>query len=136
VQATVYYGSYHSVDSSEAAFKIAGSRAFQSAFQNARPALLEPIVRIEVTIPEQFVGDVTANLSGHRGRIQGMDQTGRMQTLMAEIPMAEVRGYSAELQSMTGGEGTFTMEFSHYEPVPAHLQEQVVARAQAEKQGK
>ena len=134
LKAAVYYGSYHTVDSSEAAFKIASSRAFQAAFEQARPVLLEPIVKIEVTIPERFVGDVTGNLSGHRGRILGIGQVGRMQVLSAEIPMAEVRTYSAELQSMTGGEGTFTMEFSHYEVVPPHIQTQIVAQRKAEKE--
>ena len=128
----VYYGSYHDVDSSEAAFKIAGSRAFRNAFEEARPTLLEPIVEMEVTVPSEYVGDVTANLSGHRGQIQGMDQVGRMQTLTALIPQAEIRRYAAELQSMTGGEGTFTMEFSHYEPVPSHLQQQIIQESRSE----
>ena len=134
LKVAVYYGSYHTVDSSEAAFKIASSRAFQGAFGQARPVLLEPIVKLEVTIPERFVGDVTGNLSGHRGRILGITQAGRMQALTAEIPLAEVRGYSAELQSMTGGEGTFTMESSHYEVVPSHIQVQIIAQHKAEKE--
>jgi elongation factor G len=128
VKAAVYYGSYHTVDSSEAAFKIAASKAFQIAFEACKPTLLEPIARIEVTIPPQFVGDITGNLTAHRGRIVGMDQIGTMQILKAEIPMAEIRGYSAELQSMTGGEGTFTVELAGYEPVPAYLQEQIIAQ--------
>ncbi|MFW6457432.1 MAG: elongation factor G, partial [Planctomycetota bacterium] len=128
----VYYGSYHDVDSSEAAFKIAGSRAFRQAFEKAHPTLLEPIVKMEVTVPSEYVGDVTANLSGHRGQIQGMDQAGQMQTLTAFIPQAEIRRYAAELQSMTGGEGTFTMDFSHYDPVPGHLQEQIIEQRQNE----
>jgi len=134
VKAAVYFGSYHSVDSSEAAFKIAGSRAFQEAFVQCGPVLLEPIAKIEVTIPPQHVGDVTGNLTGHRGRILGMDQVARMQILIAEIPMAEIRRYSTELQSMTGGEGTFTMEFSHYEAVPPHVQEQIIAQRKARKE--
>jgi elongation factor G len=134
VMVTVYYGSYHDVDSSEAAFKIAGSRAFRNAFDQARPTLLEPIVDMEVTIPSEYVGDVTANLSGHRGQIQGMDQVGQMQVLEALIPQAEVRRYAAELQSMTGGEGTFTMEFSHYEPVPSHLQQQIIERRRSQEE--
>jgi elongation factor G len=125
---TVYYGSYHDVDSSEEAFKIAGSRAFRDAFEKCKPTLLEPIVKIDVTVPSEYVGDVTANLSGHRGRILGMDQQGQMQTLSAQIPQAEIRTYSAELQSMTGGEGTFTLEFSHYEKVPPQVQQQIIAR--------
>ena len=133
LKAVAYDGSYHSVDSSEAAFKIASSRAFQAAFEQCAPVLLEPIAKIDVTIHPEHVGDVTGNLTGHRGRILGMDQVGRMQVLTAEIPMAEVRRYSTELQSMTGGEGTFTLEFSHYEMVPAHVQEQIVAQRKAQK---
>jgi elongation factor G len=128
VRAAVHDGSYHSVDSSEAAFKIAGGRAFQDAVAQAKPVLLEPIAKIEVTIPAQFMGDVTGNLSGHRGRILGMGQAGRMQVISAEIPMAEVTRYSTELKSMTGGEGSFTLEFSRYEVVPPYLQEDIIAR--------
>lgn len=127
VKATVYYGSFHAVDSSEAAFKIAASRAFQLAFEQCKPVLLEPVVKVEVTIPSEFMGDVTANLSGHRGRILGMDHVGQMQVLQAEIPLAEVRRYNTELKSITGGEGSFTLEFSHYERVPEHIQQQIIA---------
>jgi len=130
VKAAVYDGSYHNVDSSEAAFKIAGGRAFQEAFQQAKPVLLEPLALIEVTIPSQFMGDVTGNLTGHRGHILGMDQVGALQVVKAEIPMAEVTRYSAELKSMTGGEGSFSLEFSHYAAVPAHVQQEVIARRQ------
>jgi elongation factor G len=128
VKAAAYYGSHHSVDSSEAAFKIAGSRAFQVAFEEAKPVLLEPIGEVEVTIPPEFMGDVTGNLTGHRARIVGMDQVSQMQVIRAQIPMAEVTQYSAELKSMTGGEGSFTLEFSHYEVVPAHVQQEIIAR--------
>jgi elongation factor G len=128
VKAAVFYGSYHEVDSSEAAFKIAASRAFQAAFELCRPVLLEPIVKIEVTIPAEFMGDITGNLAGHRGRILGMAQQGQMQTVTAEIPLAEMRTYSAELQSMTGGEGAYTMEFTRYEQVPGQIQEQIIAQ--------
>jgi len=134
VKAAVYYGSFHSVDSSEAAFKIAGARAFQLCFEGSKPVLLEPVGNIEVTIPPQFVGDVTGNLTAHRGRIVGMDQMGTMQILKAQIPMAEIRGYSAELQSMTGGEGTFTVEFAGYDPVPAHVQQQIIASRKPKKE--
>ncbi|KPK65709.1 MAG: hypothetical protein AMK73_02230 [Planctomycetes bacterium SM23_32] len=134
LKAAVYDGSHHSVDSSEAAFKIAARRAFQVAFEQARPVLLEPIARIEVTMPAEFMGDVTGNLTGHRGRILGMDQVGTMQVIRAEIPMAEVTRYSTELKSMTGGEGTFTLEISHYEAVPAHIQQDIIARAQKAKE--
>jgi len=128
LKAAAYDGSFHSVDSSEAAFKIAGSRAFQAAFEQARPVLLEPIAEMEVTIPAEFMGDVTGNLTGHRARILGMDQVGRMQVIRSEIPMAEVTHYSAELKSMTGGEGSFTLEFTRYEIVPPHIQEEIIAR--------
>jgi len=134
VKAAVHDGSFHSVDSSEAAFKIAGSRAFQDAFEKARPVLLEPIASMEVTIPAQYMGDVTGNLTGHRGRILGMDQVGPLQVLKAEIPMAEVTRYSTELKSMTGGEGSFTLEFSRYEPVPPHIQEEIIARRKQQKE--
>ncbi len=128
LKAAVFFGSYHDVDSSEAAFKIAASRAFREAFLHSKPVLLEPVVKLEVTVPSEYVGDVTANLAGHRGQIGGMDQQGEMQTLSALIPQSELGTYSAELQSMTGGEGTFTLEFSHYEPVPSHIQQQIIER--------
>ncbi len=129
VKAAVFYGSYHEVDSSEAAFKIAGSRAFREAFNQSKPVLLEPIVKIAVTVPSEYVGDVTANLAGHRAQIEGMDQEGQLQTLNAQIPQSEISTYSAELQSMTGGEGSFTLEFSHYDQVPSHLQQQIIERS-------
>jgi elongation factor G len=134
VKAAVYDGSYHSVDSSEAAFKIAAARGFQEAFQQARPALLEPIAQIEVTIPAEFMGDVTANLTGHRGRILGMDQLGSLQVIKAEIPMAEVTWYSTELKSMTGGEGSYTLAFARYEAVPPQIQQDIIARRQKAKE--
>lgn len=130
IKVAVYDGTYHSVDSSEAAFRIASSRAFRDAFGQAKPVLLEPIAQIEVTIPAEFMGDVTGNLTGHRARILGMDQVGPMQVIRADIPMAEVTRYSAELKSMTGGEGSFTLEVSRYEAMPPHIQEEIVARRQ------
>jgi len=134
VKAAVFFGSYHTVDSSEAAFKIAGSRAFQRTFEECGPVLLEPIARIEVTVPTERMGDVTGSLTGRRGRIQGMDQVGRSQVLIAEMPMAEVRHFSTELQSVTGGEGTFTLEFSHYEAVPTHVQQRIIEQRKAARQ--
>ena len=126
VKAAVFFGSFHAVDSSEAAFKIAGSRAFRKTFEQAGPVLLEPVMKVDVTIPAERMGDVTANLTGHRGQIKGMDQAGRLQILTCEMPMAEVRHFSTELQSITGGEGTLAMEPSHYEVVPTHLAQQVM----------
>ncbi len=134
VKAAVYDGSYHSVDSSEAAFKIAAARGFQEAFEASRPVLLEPIAQIEVTIPADFMGDVTANLTGHRGRILGMEQLGSLQVIKAEIPMAEVTRYSTELKSMTGGEGSYTLTFARYEAVPPQIQADIVARRQKAKE--
>ncbi|MHC4592644.1 MAG: translation factor GTPase family protein [Planctomycetota bacterium] len=134
VKVAVHDGSHHSVDSSEAAFKIAGARALQEAFEQAQPVLLEPIAKIEVTIPSEFMGDVTGNLTGHRGRILGMDQVGTMQVIRAEIPMAEIARYSTELKSMTGGEGSFSLELSHYEVVPPQIQQEIVVRRQKKRE--
>jgi elongation factor G len=127
VKAAAYDGSHHAVDSSEAAFKIAGARAFREAFMQAKPVLLEPIASMEVTIPPQFMGDVSGNLSAHRAHIQGMDQVAGMTVIKTNIPMAEVGRYSTELKSMTGGEGTFTLELDHYAPVPAFVRAEIIA---------
>ena len=135
LRVAVYDGKYHDVDSSEAAFKIASARAFSEAFRNARPVLLEPIVNIEVTIPTKYMGDISGDLSGRRGRIQGMDTEGDQQIIQAQVPQAAVSNYSTQLRSMTGGEGTYTMEFSHYEPVPSNVQQEIVAKAGKAKTG-
>ncbi|OHB35818.1 MAG: hypothetical protein A2Y09_07755 [Planctomycetes bacterium GWA2_39_15] len=127
----LHYGSYHDVDSSEASFKIAASHAFQDAFSHAKPVLLEPIINIEVTIPTKFMGEITGNLSSHRGHIKGMDTLDDLQIIRATIPMSSVTNYETELKSMTGGQGSFTMEFSHYDVVPAHLMQSIIAQAHA-----
>jgi elongation factor G len=129
VRAAVYDGKHHDVDSSEAAFKIASARAFSQAFMDAKPQLLEPIVTIEITVPTKYMGDITGDLSSRRGRIQGMEAEGDYQVIQAQVPLAEVANYSQQLRSVTGGEGSYTMEFSHYEPVPAAVQQQIVDRA-------
>ena len=129
VRVAVCDGKHHDVDSSEAAFKIAASRAFRDAFERARPVLLEPIVDIEVTIPTKYMGDISGDLSGRRGRIQGMASEGDQQIISAQVPLASVANYSTQLRSMTGGEGSYTMEFSHYEAVPANVQQEIVAKA-------
>ncbi len=135
VRVSVYDGKYHPVDSKEIAFKIAGRNAFKDAMNNAKPTLLEPIVKLEVVIPASFMGDVTGDLNTRRGRIQGMDAApGNMQIIKALAPLAEVATYNTNLRSMTGGQGSYTMEFSHYEAVPAHVQQQIAATYQAEKQ--
>ncbi len=129
VKVVLYDGSFHNVDSSEAAFKIAASKAFQIAFQNAKPVLLEPIVDLEITIPSEFMGDVTGNIASRRGRVQGMDSFGDLQMVKVGISLAEVANYETELKSMTHGRGSYTMEFSHYDVVPSHLAQGIIDQA-------
>ncbi|KAB2833323.1 MAG: elongation factor G, partial [Candidatus Brocadia sp.] len=131
VRVRLFHGSFHDVDSSEAAFKMAASHAFHDAFNHARPVLLEPIVNIEITIPMKFMGEITGNLSSHRGHIKNMDSLGDLQVVRATIPMASIANYETELKSMTGGQGSFTTAFSHYDVVPAHLMQQIVTQAHA-----
>ncbi|MCX7805364.1 MAG: elongation factor G [Planctomycetota bacterium] len=125
----LYDGKSHPVDSKDIAFQIAGREAFKEAFMKARPVLLEPIVNMEIVAPSQFMGDITGNISGRRGRVSGMDVLGDMQVVKAQAPLAEVMNYSTELRALTGGEGYFSMEFSHYEVVPPHIQQNIVAAA-------
>ncbi len=120
-QVTLFDGSHHSVDSSEMAFKIAGSMAFKKALEAASPVLLEPIVEMEITVPDECVGDVIGDMNQRRGKVLGMDPQGTSQVVRAQVPMAEVLKYAPELRSMTSDRGLFTMEFSHYEEVPSHL---------------
>jgi elongation factor G len=119
-------GSYHTVDSSEMAFKIAGSMAFKDAYQKASPVLLEPIMELEVTVPDEAVGAVNGDLNSRRGRLQGMEPAGGMTTIKAEAPMAELLTYSQSLTSMTGGRGDYSMSFLRYEEVPAHVAQKVI----------
>lgn len=129
VKISVYDGSYHDVDSSEIAFKIAASRALRAGMENAKPVILEPIMKVDVAVPDQFMGDVNGDLNHRRGRILGMGSEDGVQVIQAEAPLVELFRYAAELRSMTGGQGTFTMEFSRYEPVPANLTQKIVAAA-------
>ncbi|SFM41784.1 elongation factor G [Thermodesulforhabdus norvegica] len=131
-------GSYHSVDSSELAFKIAGSMAFKKAAMEAKPTLLEPIMYMEIVVPDDCMGDVIGDLNGRRGKVLGMESKGKKQIIKAHVPLAEVQRYAADLRSMTAGRGMFTMRFDHYEEVPAHLQEKIIeqAKAEAEKEGR
>ena len=129
VKVELYDGTFHNVDSSEAAFKVAASKAFHLAFDDAKPVLLEPVVNIEVTIPSEFMGEITGNLSSRRGRVQGMDAFGDLQVIQASIPMDEVKNYETELKSMTGGRGSYTMELSHYDVVPSHLVPAIITEA-------
>ncbi len=130
VKVSIRDGKYHDVDSSEAAFKIAGGRAFLEAVHKARPIVLEPMMRLTITIPSHFMGDVSGDLNTRRGRIVGMSQEGDDQVLSAEMPMAEASEYARALTALTSGEGSFTMESSHYDPVPASVQAQLVAAHQ------
>ncbi|MHB1770006.1 MAG: elongation factor G [Minisyncoccota bacterium] len=127
VSVELYDGSYHDVDSSEIAFKIAASMAFQEAAQKAKPVILEPIMRIEVIVPEQFMGDITGNLSGKRGQIEGMEERGMSKVVHAKVPLSEMFGYTTILRSMTEGRGSMTMEFDHYDTVPQNVAADIIA---------
>lgn len=127
VSVDLYDGSFHDVDSSEIAFKIAASQAFQEAAQKAKPVILEPIMRVEVVIPEQFMGDITGNLSGKRGSIEGMEERGMNKVVNAKVPLSEMFGYTTTLRSMTEGRGSMTMEFDHYEVVPSNVAQDIIA---------
>ena len=122
---SVYDGSYHDVDSSEVAFKIAGSMAFKAALAKADPVLLEPIMKVDVTVPEDYMGDVIGDLNSRRGRIEGMDHNGTTEEIHAMVPLSEMFGYSTALRSRTQGRGVYTMQPEHYEPVPKSIQEKV-----------
>lgn len=131
VKVSVYDGKHHPVDSKEVAFVTAGKRAFLDGFQKATPVLLEPMVTMEVTVPSQFMGDISSDLSGKRGRILGTDMLPGDQLLIHAIaPLSEVSNYQSQLKSVTGGQGSFTMELSHYDPVPPNLQQQIAAQYQ------
>ena len=132
---TLYDGSYHDVDSSEMAFKIAGSLAFKKAMEQAKPVLLEPVMNVEIFAPETYAGDLIGDLNARRGRIQGMETRGRSQVIKAQAPMAEMLTYASDLTSVTQGRGSFSMGFSHYDVVPQQISEKVVAAAKAERAG-
>jgi elongation factor G len=123
----LYDGSYHDVDSSEIAFKIAASMAFQEAAQKAKPVILEPIMRVEVIMPDQFMGDITGSLSGKRGQIEGMEERGMNKVVHAKVPLSEMFGYTTTLRSMTEGRGSMTMEFDHYDTVPSNVATDIIA---------
>ncbi len=126
IKVTLYDGSYHTVDSSDMAFQIAGSLAFKKALEQANPILLEPIMNVQISVPDSFVGTITNDLSGRRGRILGMDSTSRGSIVKAQVPLAELSTYAPELHSMTKGLGFFEMEFSSYEPLPSQNTMKVV----------
>ena len=133
-KAKLYDGSYHTVDSSEMAFKVAGSLAFKKAMETCKPTLLEPIVTLTISIPDENMGDVIGDLSSRRGKVQGSDSMAGITEIKAQVPMNEVLRYAPDLRSMTGGQGSFTMEFSHYEEAPQPVTEKVVAEYKAAKE--
>jgi elongation factor G len=130
VRVELYDGSYHEVDSSEMAFKIAGSMAFQDAAKKARPVLMEPIMRVEVVVPKDYLGDVMGDLASRRGRIQSQEDRGGTQIISALVPLSEMFGYATELRSRTQGRATYSMHFERYEQAPSHVSEEVIARVQ------
>jgi elongation factor G len=132
VRATLTFGSYHDVDSSEMAFKIAGSMALKEAARKASPALLEPIMAVEVVTPEDYMGDVVGDLNKRRGRIEGMDQRGNSQVIRAQVPLSEMFGYATDLRSRTQGRATYTMQFHSYQQVPENISKEIVARVRGE----
>ena len=132
--AELYYGSYHDVDSSEMSFKLATRLSFKKGIMDANPVLLEPVMNVEVTIPEQFMGDIMGNFNSRRGRIMGMEGHGKLQIVKAQCPLAEMFRYAIDLRSMTSGEGSFSMEYSHYEEVPPDIAKKVIAAHKKEEE--
>jgi len=133
VRVTLYDGSYHDVDSSDIAFKIAASMGFKNAVEKAKPVLLEPIMNMEIAVPDECMGDVIGDLNSRRGKVLGMDTKGHTQVIKSRVPMSEVLKYATDLRSITSGRGEFHMEFSHYEELPAHLAEKVIKETKASK---
>jgi elongation factor G len=132
IKVKLYDGSYHEVDSSEMAFKIAGSMGFREAAKRANPVLLEPIMGVEVVTPEEHLGDVIGNLSSRRGKVQNIERRGNAQIIRAQVPLSEMFGYATDLRSMTQGRATYTMQLSHYEEVPKGVSEEIVAKVRGE----
>lgn len=134
VKVTLFYGSYHPVDSSDMAFKIAGSMCFKKVFKECKPVLLEPIYDVEVQIPEEYMGDVMGDISGRRGKIQGMDSQGAFQVIKAKVPQAELYKYSTTLRSLTQGRGAYRQKFSHYEEVPKEVADKIISQYKGEEE--
>ena len=132
VRVSLYDGSYHEVDSSEGAFRWAGALAFREAARNGAAVLLEPVMRVEVVVPEEYMGDVIADLNGRRGKIRSMEARGGTQIVSARVPLAEMFGYATELRSRTQGRATYSMHFDRYEPAPESVTELIVARMRGE----
>ncbi|MEN6460860.1 MAG: elongation factor G [Syntrophomonas sp.] len=136
IKATLYDGSYHSVDSSEMAFKLAARLSYKKGLEMAKPAILEPIMNVEIEIPENFMGDIIGDLNSKRGRVLGMEPAGRKQLVKAQVPQAEMARYTIDLKSMTQGRGKFKMEFSHYEEVPAQYADKIIEKAKQDREEK
>ncbi len=134
LKATLYDGSYHSVDSSEMAFKLAARLAYKKGLESAKPVLLEPIVNVEIEIPDNFMGDIIGDLNTKRGRVQGMEPKNKRQVIKAQVPLSEMARYTIDLKSMTQGRGKFNMEFSHYEEVPGQLMDKIIEKAKQDKE--
>jgi elongation factor G len=131
IKVTLVDGSYHEVDSSEQAFQIAGSMGFKDGMRKAKPALLEPIMKVDVPMPEEYMGEVMGDLSGRRGHILGMEGRGTTQIVHALVPLAAMFGYATELRSMTQGRASYSMEFHHYQQLPSGLADEIVAKARS-----
>lgn len=129
IKVTLFDGSYHEVDSSDMAFKVAAAKAFKKGFIEAKPVLLEPIMFVEITAPDNYTGDIISDLNGRRGKVTQIDSLGKLQVVKAYVPLAEMLRYSSTLKSITQGRGSYTMKFSHYEEVPARIQEEIIARS-------
>jgi len=129
ITVSLYDGSYHDVDSSEMAFKIAGSMALKEAVRKAAPVVLEPIMKVEVTTPDNFMGDVIGDISSRRGQLEGMTERSGAQVINAYVPLANMFGYATDLRSMTQGRASYSMEFDHYEPLPPSLAEELVQKS-------
>jgi len=133
VKVTLYDGSYHDVDSSERAFRICASQAFREVFMKCKPQILEPVMKVHVTTPSEFAGSINGNLCGKRGRIQGMEALGDAQIITAMVPLAEMFGYATDLRTLSSGRASFSMQFEHYEPVPASIAEEIIAARKEKK---
>jgi len=127
----LYDGSYHDVDSNDLSFQLAGRLAFRKAMEQAKPTLLEPVMKVEIEVPDEFAGAIMGDLNSRRGRIQGMDNKSGKTVIKAEVPMAEMLTYGVDLTSMTQGRGSFNMEMNHYDIVPAQLQEKIITASKA-----
>jgi elongation factor G len=128
IKAKLYDGSYHDVDSNEMAFKVAASMALKNAISKVNPVLLEPIMRVEVVIPEEYLGDIMGDITSRRGRVEGMEARGNAQVVRAMVPLAEMFGYATSLRSNTQGRGVFSMHFDHYEEVPKSISEEIIKK--------